>query len=201
MLSTLLARYLSPLNAQSVLNNALRRRGLTSSQLVPGDIARLVPDLQRGVSLFGNGDPERFRRELLRLVGEPDRADTTCAVDISSERDVMVARSEAVQLCTRLGATRFATQRVATVVGELARNIASYTPGGRIEVAHGGNGEVVVHAKDRGSGIQNIEEILAGRYKSTTGLGLGLVGTKRLAEHFSIQTSPQGTSVEVHLKL
>ena len=201
MLSTLLARYLSPLNAQSVLNSALKRRGLTPTQLEPGDIAHLALDLQRGVSLFGNGNPERFRRELFQLVGDPDEADASCAVDISSERDVMIARSEAVQLCSRLGVSRFATQRVATVVGELARNIASYTPGGRIEVAHGENGEVVVHAKDRGSGIPNIEEILAGRYRSRTGLGLGLVGTKRLAEQFSIQTSPQGTSVEVHLKL
>lgn len=201
MLSTLLARYLSPLNAQSVLANALRRRGLTPTQLVPGDVARMAPDLQRGVALFGTGDPERFRRELLQLVAETDGGDTSCGVDISNERDVIIARNEAVQLCARLGASRFATQRVATVVGELARNIASYTPGGRIEVVRGDNGAVVVRAKDRGSGIPNVEEILAGRYKSSTGLGLGLAGTKRLAELFSIQTSPEGTSVEVHLKL
>ena len=122
-------------------------------------------------------------------------------MEVNSENDVVVARSEALKLCRRMGATRFATQRVATVVGELARNIVSYTPGGRVEISLDESGRVLISARDKGSGISNLDEILSGGYESRTGLGLGLLGTKRLAEQFSIQTGPNGTSVEVHLKL
>ena len=41
---------------------------------------------------------------------------------------------------------------------------------------------MAVEAIDQGPGIRNLEEILAGRYKSRSGLGLGILGTKRLAD-------------------
>ncbi len=48
---------------------------------------------------------------------------------------------------------------------------------------------------DGGPGITNLDEIFEGRYRSETGLGLGIVGTKRLMDHFDITSSPKGTVV------
>ncbi|HKR30789.1 MAG TPA: response regulator, partial [Terriglobales bacterium] len=45
--------------------------------------------------------------------------------------------------------------------------------------------------------IPNLEEILEGRYKSKTGLGMGIVGTRRLMDHFSIEATSSGTSVRM----
>jgi serine/threonine-protein kinase RsbT len=54
---------------------------------------------------------------------------------------------------------------------------------------------IIVRAEDRGPGIRNLDEIMSGRYKSRTGMGKGLMGTKRLADHFEIETSTKGTRV------
>ncbi len=48
--------------------------------------------------------------------------------------------------------------------------------------------EVIV--TDAGPGISNLDEILAGRYKSDTGMGMGIIGTRRLMDEFDIATSP-----------
>ena len=54
---------------------------------------------------------------------------------------------------------------------------------------------------DGGPGILNLEEIMAGRYKSKTGMGRGLMGVKRLAERFKINPGPPGTRIEVEVDL
>ena len=54
----------------------------------------------------------------------------------------------------------------------------------------------MISVTDSGPGITNLAEILDGKYISRTGLGKGLIGTKRLMDHFAITTSPSGTSIE-----
>ena len=58
-----------------------------------------------------------------------------------------------------------------------------------------------VRAEDEGPGIPNLAEIMAGRYKSRSGLGLGLLGTKRLADSFDVETGRGGTTVSVEVIL
>ena len=49
---------------------------------------------------------------------------------------------------------------------------------------------------DKGRGIANVREILDGKYVSKTGMGLGLLGAKRLMDSFRIDTTPAtGTMV------
>ena len=54
----------------------------------------------------------------------------------------------------------------------------------------------IIRVGDTGPGIPNLDEILNGRYVSKTGLGMGLIGTRRLMEHFPITSTPSGTVVE-----
>ncbi len=50
--------------------------------------------------------------------------------------------------------------------------------------------------EDAGPGIPHLEQVLSGRYHSTTGLGVGIMGARRLTEGFSIQAVPgHGTTV------
>ncbi len=46
-------------------------------------------------------------------------------------------------------------------------------------------------------GIPNLDEIFAGRYRSDTGLGMGILGTRRLMDDFQITTSEAGTTVSM----
>ena len=54
-----------------------------------------------------------------------------------------------------------------------------------------------VTISDAGSGIPNLDEILEGRYRSETGLGMGIVGTKRLMDEFVIAADKGGTTVRM----
>ncbi len=74
-------------------------------------------------------------------------------------------------------------------------------PGGEVELdLKGASRTFTVTAADEGSGIANLDEILAGRYKSKTGLGAGILGVKRLSDHFEIQTGPTGTRVRAEVR-
>src|SRR5262249_46351098 len=51
---------------------------------------------------------------------------------------------------------------------------------------------------DEGPGIRNLDQILAGKYQSETGMGLGLLGARRLMDQFRVDSAPgRGTTVQL----
>jgi serine/threonine-protein kinase RsbT len=124
------------------------------------------------------------------------------SVDIRCEWDVSVARARAREFMTALGAKSYEVVKVMTLVSELARNIVLYTSGGRVVFVPTQNPRsLVVRATDQGPGIPNLTDVLSGRYRSKTGLGKGLIGVKRLATRFAIQTDATGTQIEAEVRL
>jgi signal transduction histidine kinase/CheY-like chemotaxis protein len=100
-----------------------------------------------------------------------------------------------------LGFDQSEQTRVATAVSEVVRNAFRYAGSGRVEYLVEGDTvpqlfSIVV--SDRGSGIPNLDDVLAGRFRSTTGMGIGLAGVRRLMDRFQIDTGREGTTV--HLK-
>jgi signal transduction histidine kinase/CheY-like chemotaxis protein len=119
-------------------------------------------------------------------------------VAIRHEQDVVNARQRARQLAGLLGFVPQDQARIATAVSEIARNAFRYAGGGEVEFSIEGERAPQLFAmqvQDRGPGIANLDTILEGRYQSETGMGLGIVGTRRLMDHFAIQSAPGGTSV------
>src|SRR6185436_17501309 len=57
---------------------------------------------------------------------------------------------------------------------------------------------LAMHITDKGPGIANLESILEGNYRSATVMGLGLIGARRLMDHFAVRSSSAGTSVTLH---
>jgi serine/threonine-protein kinase RsbT len=88
--------------------------------------------------------------------------------------------------------------KIATVVSELAHNIVVYAQKGRIEfeVFRAPRVAIEIVATDDGPGIADVAHILSGKYRSRTGMGLGLLGSKRLVDEFSVDSAPgKGTRV------
>ncbi len=54
-----------------------------------------------------------------------------------------------------------------------------------------------VRVSDAGPGIAQLESILEGRYRSTTGMGIGLAGTRRIMDAFHVATEPGNTVITV----
>ena len=118
-------------------------------------------------------------------------------VEIRSELDIAAARAVARELCKDEGLRGFGAQKIITAVSELARNIALYAGQGRITMRVPAPRTIVIVAQDWGPGIADLDVILAGEYRSKTGLGRGLLGVRRLASRFEIETGETGTRVEL----
>ncbi|PRP91042.1 Serine/threonine-protein kinase RsbT [Enhygromyxa salina] len=125
-------------------------------------------------------------------------SDDELVVPIRRESDLNHARMIARETCKLVEIRGYQAQKIVTAVSELARNIARYTGGGRIRFRVDTLTEsIIVVAEDDGPGITNLDEILSGGYRSRTGLGRGLLGSRELADRFDIQTAPAGTTVRV----
>jgi len=120
----------------------------------------------------------------------------TVAVD--HEQDVVAARQRARQISALLGFEAQDQARIATAVSEIVRNAYRYAGGGEVEFSLEGDRApqlLAIHVRDQGEGIPELETILAGRYRSATGMGLGITGARRLMDHFAIHSSPRGSGV------
>ena len=118
-------------------------------------------------------------------------------VRLQHERHVVHARQRARDVAALLGFDNQEQVRLSTATSELARNAFRYAVGGAVEfrVTAGRPQSLLIRVTDNGPGIAKLQDILDGRYQSKTGLGIGLVGTRRLLDSFAIETSPGGTTV------
>jgi signal transduction histidine kinase/CheY-like chemotaxis protein len=118
---------------------------------------------------------------------------------LKTEQDVVHARQRARTLAAMLGFDRQDQTRIATAVSEIARNTVTYGRGGTLRFSLEGQGKdraLAASFIDQGSGIAGLSDILEGNYVSPTGMGLGIVGTRRLMDTFEIDSGPgRGTRV------
>ncbi len=89
--------------------------------------------------------------------------------------------------------------RITTAVSELARNVLEHGGGsGRAELHVTGtppHQALEVTISDEGPGIANLANVLAGEFRSANGLGVGLIGARRLMDRFAVETRPGGGTV------
>ena len=120
---------------------------------------------------------------------------------IAAETDIVPVRSRTRRLAELIGFDAQDQTRITTAVSEIARNIYEYARGGHIEFRLTGEPPAqsfVIVARDRGPGIADLQAVLAGSHKSATGMGIGLLGARRLMDTFDITSKPgQGTTVRL----
>ncbi|MEZ4379748.1 MAG: anti-sigma regulatory factor [Nannocystaceae bacterium] len=204
-----LGRHYSASSARTIARMAVRRIGArehTISTLRDHDA--LLLELRRGMDLFAASATARRLcvRQLEALFdregGEESVEVQDFEVAIVDESHIVEARTKARSMAAEIGFGRTQQVKVATVVSELARNIYHYAGTGVIAARRidGARPGVVIEARDEGPGIADVESILAGAYRSRTGLGLGLIGCKNLSDELTIDTAPgEGTRVKVKM--
>jgi Anti-sigma regulatory factor (Ser/Thr protein kinase) len=119
-------------------------------------------------------------------------------MEIRYEHDVVLARQRARTIAAFLKFDVQDQTRIATAVSEIARNCFEYAGGGSVdfELDNGSRRMFLITVRDKGRGISNLNDILDGKYVSTTGMGLGIIGAKRLMDQFLVNSEPgKGTSV------
>ncbi|HZU33039.1 MAG TPA: ATP-binding protein, partial [Candidatus Angelobacter sp.] len=118
---------------------------------------------------------------------------------LRNERDVVQARQRAREIAGLVGFDNQEQIRLATATSEMARNAFRYARDGKVffKVHPGPPQTLEIMVSDAGPGITNLNEIFEGRYRSETGMGLGIVGTRRLMDKFEIISNGQGTVVKM----
>jgi signal transduction histidine kinase/DNA-binding response OmpR family regulator len=122
---------------------------------------------------------------------------------IEAEHHVVMARQRARQLAGLLGFDGQDQTRIATAVSEISRNAFRYAAGGRVEFLLEGETApqlLMIRVRDQGPGIADLDYVLSGRYRSQTGMGLGLIGARRLMDQVDVLTGGGRRGTEVLLK-
>ncbi len=121
-----------------------------------------------------------------------------CSHTLHHDQDVVTARQRAAHIAALLGFDVSEQARIATATSEIVGNAFRYAGGGTVEFSVDGDTSpqrLVVEVRDTGGGIPQLDDVLAGRYRSATGLGIGIAGARRLMDRFEIESSPSGTTV------
>jgi serine/threonine-protein kinase RsbT len=196
-----LRRYVSGPTAQSILGVARQRAGIPGSALTRAQLRDMLDPIERSLAFFLTDASQakscRQALEALATAQPQASAPKPIVVRVAVEDDVARARSEARLLAVMLGFTLVGQTRLMTAVSELARNIVQYAGEGHVDLNPTTSPPgIEIVARDRGPGIAKLAHVMSGNYKSKLGMGLGLLGVKKISERFDVQTEAgQGTTV------
>jgi serine/threonine-protein kinase RsbT len=110
-------------------------------------------------------------------------------VRIQSLADIVVARQQGRALAAQLGFSNSHLTIIATAISESARNIVEYATEGEVIVTLVNKGDsrgIEVMVVDHGPGIADLATVLQDGNHSTSNLGMGLRGSRRLMDEFEI---------------
>ena len=136
-------------------------------------------------------------------------------VNLALETDFLLARQRAKHIAALLGFEVQDQTRIATAVSEIARNAWEYGHGGTVEffldptaspstpdpggldaepdATSTNSAQLRIVISDSGPGIPHLDEIWSGTYQSSSGLGVGLTGARRLVDKLDVMTGKSGT--------
>ena len=120
---------------------------------------------------------------------------------LRSSNDVVIARQRVRQSSISLHFSLVDQTKLVTAASELARNALDHGKGGEMileELSNGSRTGLRLTFEDQGPGIADIQQALTDGFTSGSGMGLGLGGSKRLVNEFSIESEVgKGTKVTV----
>ena len=166
------------------------------------EVRELLSQLETSGRLFaapGRSIPAKRLRDA--VTGASPAKPSEQRFTIVSDRDVLTVQ-RATQLVTRGFFSTTDCVRLATAVSEFARNIYMYAKQGTVTLRLSEEPAAWLFelaAIDDGPGIAQLDLIMKGQYRSRTGLGRGIVGTRALLDHLHIDTAPgKGTRITGH---
>lgn len=120
---------------------------------------------------------------------------------LKNSNDMVLARQKVRQWAIDLRFSLVDQTKLVTAASELARNALEHGKGGVMileSLANGAKSGLRLVFEDEGPGIPDIDLALKDGFTSGNGLGLGLGGSKRLVNEFSIESElGKGTKVTV----
>lgn len=123
----------------------------------------------------------------------------TETLPVRAQSDVVVTRQKVRAWAVDLGFSLVDQTKLVTAASEIARNTVDYGGGGTLRLealSDGVRKGLRMIFEDQGPGIVDIGLALTDGYTTGNGLGLGLSGSKRLVNDFSLESRPgEGTRI------
>jgi len=197
------------LHLPAAIADVVLRRAASQARLGPESWSspiqrrKLVDALCARAAVFLKGDQvTAFRQGLLNPGAARDRKPKDqMEFSIASDEDILVARQGTIEQAQRWAASGIARTRAATIVSELARNIYLYAQSGKITLSQS-RGRIRILAVDMGPGIPDVNSLFNGTRQGRGRGGIGLQGSKRLADIFKVESTPgNGTRITAELPL
>ncbi len=136
---------------------------------------------------------ERPWREVPNLAEEERR------LPVETEGDIITARQVGREIASHLGFSLSDLTLIATAISEIARNMVDHAGRGEMffyTCENNARAGICITARDKGPGIEDIEQAMEDGWTSKNGLGLGLPGSRRIMDEFAIESvKGQGTTV------
>jgi serine/threonine-protein kinase RsbT len=126
-------------------------------------------------------------------------------IPLRNDLDFHTAALRSRQFALNAGLDLLASQRLATAISELTRNVQKYAGGdGWVTLrllAKGAEHLLEAQVVDHGPGIDDLDKAMQDHYSTSGTLGLGLPGVKRLVDQFTIETKQgQGTCITLRMR-
>lgn len=194
-----LSQHTSEGNCRAVIAACAAACGVAQPALGPDHLPIIAAQVDRMFTVFGvHPDAKGRCIDSLRAAARRAEHRNEIVIPIDVENDVITARNKGKDICHELGFSEVAYVKVATAISELARNILKYAGKGQIALRRlsGEREGLEVIATDQGPGIADVELVLSPRYRSRTGMGVGLRGSRRVMDHFEISSKVgSGTTI------
>lgn len=119
---------------------------------------------------------------------------------VQSDKDLIEIRAYGRKLAGEIGFNSNAQTLIATALSEVCRNIIEYAGSGKviIETVQKKTMGIAITAKDRGPGIEDIDQALEEGFSTGSGMGIGLPGSRRIMDEFHIDSKVgRGTTVQM----
>lgn len=124
--------------------------------------------------------------------------------EIVNELDIVLAHKRATQICDFTGVNITDQTRFATAISEICRNCLEFASGGSIIfsiVKNMAAYHIEVRIIDNGKGIDNLPDVLSGKYSLPNGRGKGISYSRKLVDNFTIESGKSGTRVTLCQKV
>jgi serine/threonine-protein kinase RsbT len=203
--------YFSAPIAKALLTTTVRRTNLIPGKLATSTIPTVVSALEQTLPSYIT-DPTRRGECVLRLrlllayvptesaapapapapaKPAPPAMLASTTIHIRTHDDVVNASEAGRDLSRRVGFSEVDQTKIATASSELARNVLLYAQTGRLRISSldAPRRGIEITTEDQGPGIADLALVMSNSYRSRTGMGMGLKGTKRLMDVFDIRTA------------
>ena len=127
--------------------------------------------------------------------------DASGVMPLLSEADIVASRQLVRTVAQKIKLSLVDQTKIITAASELSRNTLVHGGGGQMrweQLTEGIRQGLRLHFEDTGPGIADIKAAMSDGWTSGGGMGLGLPGSKRLVNEFTLVSEPgKGTTVSI----